>query len=88
MKKLIVFDILNNLINHTDKPVYISKSWIDSEGYHDKDLCKQFDNTYKSFQNEIHGARLNFISISDDKIQIFIKDDLPIMKEDEENGKN
>ena len=88
MKKLIAFDILNNLINHTDKPVYISKCWIDDKGYHEKDLCKQFDNTYKSFQNEIHEARLNFITISDDKIQIFIKDDLLFMKEDEKNGKN
>lgn len=77
MKKILIFDILNNLIVHDENkemPVYICKAWVDNEGYHESIICKEFDEYFNNNKETINNYYFKFISVYNNCIKIFIKE--------------
>ena len=65
------YDIINGLIDHTDKDIFIYES--DGNAYIESYLCKDGDEYYKEHIEELYKRKFYFMSICKDKIKIYVR---------------
>lgn len=78
MKNVKVSWLVNNMIADFNKVIFIKTEKITHKSIV---LCKWQDDYYKQHKEELYNYEINFISLDDDTLKIFIK-------EVKDNGKN
>lgn len=63
--------LMNSMINHTAAKVF----FIESDGSPDSKipLCEKYDEIYERIQEELFNRIIYFISIREDKIEVFLR---------------
>lgn len=65
------FDIINGLIDHTDKEKYLYES--NGQGGAEVLICKIGNEFYQEHREELYKRKFYFMSIKNDKINIYVR---------------
>lgn len=65
------YDIINGLIDHTDKNIFIYES--DGSGGNEVYLCADGDKYYREHREELFKRKFYFMSISKSRIDIYVR---------------